>query len=96
MNNTSEENTLSSEDYAQAMNLIGQAMYSSLAQTMENLAPALRNNEMVIQGLAAFFSNIIHQQASEDEGLRQHMLNHFTSVVKAHLDHFSAQTAAVN
>lgn len=94
MDKVNGETGLSADDYAQAMNLIGQNMYGALAQTMQGLHPAMRNNQMVIQGLAAFFSNILQQQAPDDEGLRQHMLDHFTSVVKTHLQQFNESVLA--
>ena len=83
--NTQQANTLPPDAYPNAMNLIGQNLLTSLAQTMQNLALPLRSNEVLLQGLAAFLTNVLHKQFPQDQGSCQQTLERLTKLVHVHL-----------
>lgn len=75
----------SPEEFSKAMNFIGQNLLSTLIQSIQELPAPLRNNEMVLQGLAAFLSNVIHKQWPDNKEARKETLDRFTKIVNAHL-----------
>lgn len=83
---TQQDYSLSQEAYGKAMNFIGQNLLTSLVETMQNLPPPLRNNEIALQGLAAFLSNVIHKQFPEDPESRHQLLGRLTRLISTHLD----------
>lgn len=83
--NTQEANTLPSDAYPKAMNLIGQNLLTSLVQTMQNLPLPLRSNEVLVQALAAFLGNVLHKQFPDDQAAGQQMLERLTKLVHVHL-----------
>lgn len=89
MNDTKEQgqqtNSLPPDAYPKAMNFIGQNLLTSLVQTMQNLPPPLRSNEVVVQALAAFLGNVIHKQYPQDGEACQQMLERLTKLVRVHL-----------
>lgn len=82
-------NALSPEDYTKAMNMVGQNLLNALVQAMQNVPTPLRSNELVMQGLAAFLSNVLYKQFPQNKEARQQGLEHFTKLVAAHLANIS-------
>ena len=78
-------NQLTPEDYAKAINSIGQDLLERLQLTFKELDPTLRNNEVLFQGLSAFLVNVLYQQSPNDEEKRQQMLQHLTKIMQEHL-----------
>jgi hypothetical protein len=91
MNDTNAQPTdaLSSEDYNQAMNYIGQNLLSSLVKITDNLPAPLRNKDVVMQGLAAFLSNVVCKQCPQDREARQLMLAQLSKLVGMHLENIA-------
>lgn len=85
-NNKKQTSGLTPEDYNKAMNFIGQSQLANLVKTMQELPESLRSNEMVLQGLAAFLSNVLHKQFPTDAEARGQIFERFSKLVNTHLD----------
>lgn len=80
-----EETNLPPDAYPKAMNLIGQNLLGTLAESMQSLPSALRTNEVAMQGLAAFLANVLHQQAPQNSAARQQMFEGLSKLIHAHI-----------
>ncbi|MCP0913081.1 MULTISPECIES: hypothetical protein [Legionella] len=91
------ENPLTGEDYAEAMNFIGQNLLSSLAQSIENLPAELRNRQVVFQGLSAFLTNIIYKQSPTNQTFCNEMLDDLAKLIRQQLNEiYQPQPSAFN
>jgi len=82
MNTTTEIDIPTAEEYSQAMNFIGQTLFSSLVQCMEKLPPHFRNQKMIANSLSAFLVNVIYKQSSGNQASCQQMLDEIEKLVK--------------
>ncbi|KGP62503.1 hypothetical protein EP47_06255 [Legionella norrlandica] len=84
--NSQPTGTFTPEDYAKAMNFIGQNLLSSLTQSVEKLPPQLRNLKVVSQALSAFLTNVIYKQFPENHESCQQMLSEISKLVSVQLN----------
>lgn len=88
--NTSTEKTLdgapTAEDYAQAMNFIGQSLYASLVQSVEKLPAHFRSQKMVCNALSAFLVNVVYKQSSGNYESCQKMIDEINMIIKNQLE----------
>ncbi|KTD61438.1 hypothetical protein [Legionella spiritensis] len=77
---------LTQEDYSQAMNLIGQNLFTALTQSVDKLQPSLRNNNVVFQALAAFLANIVHKQFPDNRDSSKKVIDDLAKLIHLHLD----------
>ena len=85
------QQNLTDEDYSQAMNVIGQNLYSSLAQSIDELPEYMRSKDLVMQALSGFVANIIHQQAPTDPDSCQETLKQVNEIIQMHLTSMNAE-----
>jgi hypothetical protein len=71
--------TISTDEYSQAMNFLGQNLYNALMQSMQQLDPQFRSQTMVSNALSAFLLNIFYKQA---EGNREKCEQQLDEIVK--------------
>lgn len=79
-------NTISQDELTQAMNSIGQELYKTLIQSVQNLPQPMRKGKIVNQALAAFLTNVIYQQFPEDKQARKLVIDQLLNFVKLHLE----------
>lgn len=94
-----QDNSLTPEDYSNAMNTIGQSLLNTLIETISHLPQAMRNNEMAIQGMAAFLGNAIYKQFPEDQEARQKTFERLMTLVSMHIaniDQYSPISTEIN
>lgn len=84
--NTKTETEPTSEEYSQAMNSIGQNLFSALTQSVEQLQPHFRNQKMVSNALSSFLVNVVYKQSSGNVEVSQKMIDEIFKLVKIQLD----------
>lgn len=92
--NANTESAPTAEEYSQAMNFIGQNLFSSLVESMEKLQPQFRNQKMASNALSSFLVNVIYKQSSENIETSQQMLDEIFKLVKIQLDSIPRNVSA--
>lgn len=85
---TSSSAELTEQDYANAMNTIGQSLMTSLSQAIQSLPANLRSYDVLSQSLAAFTANVVYQQSPQDKQQREILLKRINEIAAIHLSNF--------
>lgn len=73
----------------EAVNMVGQTLYAALGQGIQQLPEEMRNREIILQGIASFVANIIHQQAPNDPEISHDMMAQIHKISTMHLNALS-------
>jgi len=79
---------LTEQDYANAMNTIGQSLMTALSQAIQTLPANLRSHDVLSQSLAAFTANVVYQQSPQDKQQREVLLKRINEISTIHLNSF--------